>query len=50
MKNIADPVRAYSVTMLDRQAVPPLTIEDLPLPSKPSVAVLPFTNMSGDQE
>src|SRR5262245_15954407 len=50
MKNIAEPVRAYGVAMSDRQAKPVVTIEDLPLPSKPSVAVLPFTNMSGEQE
>ena len=50
MKNIAEPVRAYGVAMLDRQAAPIIGTEDLPLPSKPSLAVLPFTNMSGEQE
>jgi adenylate cyclase len=50
MKNIPEPVRAYGVAMSDRPAEPLVTAEDLPLPSKPSVAVLPFTNMSGGQE
>ena len=47
LKNIARPVRAYRVR-LDRshaQAKPAL-----PLPDKPSIAVLPFQNMSGDPE
>src|SRR6266516_2118755 len=47
LKNIARPVRAYRVR-LDRspaQAKPPLQ-----LPDKPSIAVLPFQNMSGDPE
>jgi adenylate cyclase len=50
IKNIARPVRVYRVR--DR-AVPvgqplPGSPQPLPLPDKPSVAVLPFTNMSGD--
>src|SRR5207247_3008181 len=47
LKNIARPVRAYHVRV-DRshaQAKPAL-----PLPDKPSIAVLPFQNMSGDPE
>lgn len=51
MKNIAEPVRAYRVEMAGREAERPESVvsaEDLPLPFKPSVAVLPFTNMSGD--
>jgi adenylate cyclase len=52
VKNIARPVRVYRVR--DR-AVPvgqplPGSPQLLPLPDKPSVAVLPFTNMSGDPE
>ncbi len=52
VKNIARPVRVYRVR--DR-AVPvgqplPDSPQPLPLPDKPSVAVLPFTNMSGDPE
>ena len=52
VKNIARPVRAYLVdwapdaaeTKTDAQAGP------LALPEKPSIAVLPFANMSGDAD
>src|SRR6516225_3120478 len=44
LKNIARPVRAYRVR-LDRIA--PITASALALPDKPSIAVLPFQNMSG---
>ena len=50
VKNIAKPVRVYR---LDSGASNnPLTdpTQPLPLPEKPSVAVLPFDNMSGDAE
>jgi adenylate cyclase len=43
LKNIAQPVRVYDVR-LDGPA------PRLALPDKPSIAVLPFTNMSGDPE
>jgi adenylate cyclase len=51
LKNIARPVRVYRVR--DR-AVPveqPLAAspQPLPLPDKPSIAVLSFANMSGDR-
>jgi TolB-like protein/class 3 adenylate cyclase len=50
MKNIAQPVRTYRVegkaTVTDRATVAP----PLALPDKPSIAVLPFQNMSGDPE
>ena len=49
LKNIAEPVRVYRVrhsAIADRKGEP----EPLPLPSEPSIAVLPFTNMSGDAE
>src|SRR5207245_1701658 len=49
VKNIARPVRLYRVrdagTVAKAGAAPPL-----PLPDKPSIAVLPFANMSGDPE
>jgi TolB-like protein/Tfp pilus assembly protein PilF len=46
LKNIAEPVRAYRVTDTPAVAVAtPKQISD-----KPSIAVLPFTNMSGDPE
>ena len=53
MKNIAEPMHAYRVEVAELDAEPPksvLSAEDLPIPFKPSVAVLPFTNMSGDPE
>src|SRR5262249_26066025 len=47
LKNIAEPVRAYRVRWSSR----PTTIwPGLPLPTRPSIAVLPFTNMTADPE
>jgi adenylate cyclase len=46
IKNIARPVRVYRVTAQET----PLPEAVLPLPDKPSVAVLPFQNISGDPE
>ena len=50
VKNIAQPIRAYQVRSdtLSSDIAGPAT--SLPLPDKPSIAVLPFTNMSGDPE
>jgi adenylate cyclase len=52
MKNIAKPVRIYRWTdgATDPQPVTPGAEGAPPLPDKPSIAVLPFTNMSDDQE
>ncbi len=53
VKNIAEPVRVYRVQMKPRTVVPTTSTEQastLALPDKPSIAVLPFTNMSGDPE
>ena len=49
LKNIARPVRVYRVRFAggDTQAAIP---QRLALPDKPSIAVLPFQNMSGDPE
>jgi TolB-like protein len=47
LKNIARPVRVYRVRPSDAAAGPRPA---LPLPEKPSIAVLPFQNMSGDAE
>jgi adenylate cyclase len=46
LKNIAEPVRAYRVA--DMPAVALMAMK--PISEKPSIAVLPFTNMSGDPE
>ena len=49
LKNIVRPVRAFKVAT---GAVSATAVETpvLPLPDKPSIAVLPFANMSGDPE
>jgi adenylate cyclase len=48
LKNIARPVRVYRIRLEAPVFESRGTL--LPLPDKPSVAVLPFTNMSGAQE
>jgi adenylate cyclase len=48
LKNIARPVRAYRVRAATHVAAPATPV--LALPDKPSIAVLPFQNMSGDPE
>jgi hypothetical protein len=51
VKNIARPVRVYRVRDAGAAKRPPaLAAAVLPLPDKPSIAVLPFANMSGDPE
>src|SRR5215470_4606620 len=49
LKNIARQVRAYRVVTETRPAMPQDGTGP-PLPDKPSIAVLPFANMSGDPE
>jgi adenylate cyclase len=52
VKNIARPVRAYRVrdpaALIEEPS--PASPQPLPLPDKPSLAVLPFQNMTGDPE
>jgi adenylate cyclase len=49
VKNIKKPVRVYRIKM--EAAVSDVGISrEVPLPDKPSIAVLPFVNMSGDPE
>jgi adenylate cyclase len=55
VKNIQEPIRAYQVGAPSetREAAPSRVAEaesPPPLPDKPSIAVLPFQNMSGDPE
>jgi adenylate cyclase len=52
LKNILEPMRAYRILMSDQDTGPvaPSAAVPLPLPDKPSIAVLPFDNMSGDPE
>src|SRR5262249_2346397 len=47
LKNIARSVRVYRVRL---SGAAPSSRPALPLPDKPSIAVLPFQNMSGDPE
>ena len=51
VKNIGDPVRAFQILAATADPVSSDKPEAvLPLPDKPSIAVLPFTNMSGDPD
>ena len=50
LKNIARPVRVYRVQVPAESIAALARGKALPLPDKPSIAVLPFTNMSGDPE
>jgi adenylate cyclase len=57
LKNIERPVQAFSVRwepsdwqQVATEVTAALVTAPLPLPDKPSIAVLPFQNMSGDQE
>jgi adenylate cyclase len=52
VKNISEPVRVYRWIDATADPVPGTTGAEgaLPLPDKPSIAVLPFDNMSGDAE
>jgi TolB-like protein/Tfp pilus assembly protein PilF len=47
LKNIAEPVRVFRVRL---EGVAEAQKPALPLPDKPSLAVLPFQNLSGDPE
>jgi|RhiMetdeSRZDD1v2_1073273.scaffolds.fasta_scaffold41519_7 adenylate cyclase len=46
LKNIAEPVRVYRIIDIPRVAIP----ASKGAPDKPSIAVLPFINMSGDTD
>src|SRR5438105_15501740 len=54
LKNIARPVRVYRVQFAKTERTPIISVAEsqpmLALPDKPSIAVLPFQNMSGDPE
>ncbi len=50
VKNVAEPIHVYLIVP-ERSAVEPKAgAADLALPDKPSIAVLPFDNISGDPE
>jgi adenylate cyclase len=54
IKNMEEPVQAYTIRFGQLRPEPvepePVAPKSLPLPDKPSIAVLPFANMSGDPE
>src|SRR5436190_1960682 len=60
LKNIAEPMRIYSLQVggsakggaiaAQVAAVQPVATAPIELPEKPSIAVLPFANMSGDPD
>jgi TolB-like protein/class 3 adenylate cyclase/tetratricopeptide (TPR) repeat protein len=50
LKNIARPVQVWRWQPATAVSPPALAPTALPLPDKPSIAVLPFQNMSGDPE
>ena len=50
VKNIAQPIRAYRIGKKTSPTTASGVGSSLPLPDKPSIAVLPFANMSGDPE
>ena len=53
LKNIARPIRVYRIRLGQHSnlTAPPVEAAPiLPLPDKPSIAVLPFQNMSGDPD
>jgi adenylate cyclase len=50
LKNIARPLRVYSMRPASAPEPRAAPAAGLPLPDKPSVAVLPFTNMSAEPE
>jgi len=54
LKNISEPMRAWNMrlaseaTPATRSSPPPRLLQDLVLPDKPSIVVLPFDNMSAE--
>jgi adenylate cyclase len=50
VKNIEEPVRAFALKATSPIPAGKEQAKSLPLPDKPSIAVLPFRNMSGDPE
>jgi adenylate cyclase len=54
LKNIAEPMRAWQIRLASeaapaiRASPPSIRVQDLALPDKPSIVVLPFDNMSAE--
>jgi adenylate cyclase len=49
VKNIKEPIRVYKV-LIEKDVDELISDKKLELPDKPSIAVLPFVNMSGDSD
>jgi TolB-like protein len=50
VKNITQPIKAYRIRGETSPTAAQVVGTSLPLPDKPSIAVLPFANMSGDPD
>jgi len=50
VKNIDRPIRAYGLSSEERPSIAAGDLETVTARSRPSIAVLPFDNMSGDRE
>jgi adenylate cyclase len=50
VKNIARPVRTYGIAVAAPSRAAPPVAAPPPVPDKPSIAVMPFENLSGDRE
>jgi len=50
VKNIAEPIRAFRIIEPGRTRTAPIPQAPVIIPDKPSIAVLPFRNLSGDPE
>ncbi len=50
VKHVSQPVSVYAITQSDRKVFDQITPPTPALTDKPSIAVLPFNNMSGDPE
>ncbi|KLK91639.1 hypothetical protein AA309_19145 [Microvirga vignae] len=53
VKNIDEPIRAFAFSQMDIASSPAQAVSQskvLPLPDKPSIAVLPFSNLKGNTE
>jgi adenylate cyclase len=50
VKNITQPIKAYGIGSATSPTANPILGSSLLLPDKPSIAVLPFANMSGEAE
>ncbi len=50
VKNIEEPVRAHALKPVSPAPLATVQVKPNPLPDKPSIAVLPFTDMSGEHD